>query len=171
MEVRLAGAENVGTYAALARAAQASLRSRGLGQYVPAAHGEHAAAIRIKVESGTLYAVWDGGTVVGFFSLDPSPSPWWPADGEPALYLSGVVVSPRARGRGVGDFIIQWCMAEAGRQGCGCVRLDCHAGNPWLCAYYEARGFTRRGRVEQHPGYFGCLYERGVLPPAGGPDA
>jgi GNAT superfamily N-acetyltransferase len=171
MEIRLARPEDVGTYVALGRAAQALLRSRGLEQYVPAAHDEYAAAIRSKVESGTLYVVWDGGTAVGFFSLDLASSPWWPADGEPALYLAGMVVSPQARGRGVGGFIIQWSLAEAGRRGCRFVRLDCHAGNPWLCGYYESHGFTFRGRVEQHPGYIGCLYQRAVPPQAGGPSA
>jgi GNAT superfamily N-acetyltransferase len=171
MEIRLARPEDVGAYAALGRAAQAMLRSRGWAQYVPAAHDEHAAAIRSKVEAGTLYAVWDGGAAVGFFSLDPAPSPWWPTDGEPALYLAGMVVSPEARGRGVGGFILEWSQAEAGRRGCRFVRLDCHAGNPWLCRYYEAHGFTGRGRVEQHPGYIGCLYQRAVPSQAGGLNA
>ena len=73
--------------------------------------------------------------------------------------------------RGVGGFILQWSLAEAGRRGRRFVRLDCHAGNPWLCGYYESHGFTFRGRVEQHPGYIGCLYQRAVPPQAGGPSA
>jgi hypothetical protein len=28
-----------------------------------------------------------------------------------------------------------------------------------VCNYYEIHGFVLRGRVEQHPGYFGCLYD------------
>jgi GNAT superfamily N-acetyltransferase len=171
MEIRRARSEDVGTYVALGWVAQAMLRSRGLEQYVPAAHDEYAAAIRSKVESGTLYAVWDGGTAVGFFSLDPVPSPWWPADGEPALYLAGMVVSPQTHGRGVGGFILEWSLAEASRRACRFVRLDCHAGNPWLCRYYEAHGFILRGRVEQHPGYVGCLYQRAVPLQAGGSNA
>jgi GNAT superfamily N-acetyltransferase len=159
MEVRLARPEDVATYAALGRAAQALLWFRGLAQYVPAAHDEYAAAIRSKVERSTLYVVGDEAAI-GFFSLEPAPSPWWPTDGELALYLSGMVVSPQARGRGVGGFILQWCLAEARRLGCRFVRLDCHAGNPWLCAYYESHGFLLQGRVEQHPGYMGCLYQR-----------
>ena len=58
------------------------------------------------------------------------------------MYLAGMVVAPSARGRGVGGFIIEWCLFEARRRGCQWVRLDCHAGNPWLCAYYEAQGFV-----------------------------
>lgn len=44
------------------------------------------------------------------------------------------------------------------------MRLDCHAVFPWLGADYEARGVNLQGRVEQHPGYVGCLYERPVTP-------
>jgi GNAT superfamily N-acetyltransferase len=138
------------------------LRSRGLSQYVPAAHDEHAAAIRTRAESGTLYVVRDGDEAIGYFSLDSSPSPWWSADGTPALYLAGMVVAPSARGRGIGGFIIEWSVSEAARLGFKRVRLDCHADNPWLCQYYEAHGFQLRGQVEQHPGYHGCLYEREV---------
>jgi GNAT superfamily N-acetyltransferase len=170
MEVRRAVIEDVGTYADFGRAAQAWLRTRGLEQYVPAAHEEYADAIPARAEAGTLYAVWDGGAAVAFFSLDPAPSPWWPADGEPALYLAGMVVSRRARGRGVGGHIIRWCAVEARRRGCRLVRLDCHAGNPWLCRYYESHGFVLRGRIEQHPGYDGCLYQLTTAAGPGRPD-
>jgi GNAT superfamily N-acetyltransferase len=159
MQVRRAGAEDINTYLDLGRAAQAWLRSRGLGQYVPAAHNEYADAIRVRVAAGTLYAVWNDGAPIGFFSLDETPSPWWPTDGEPALYLAGMVVSQQARGRGIGTYIIGWCSAEAERRGAKVVRLDCHAGNSWLCNYYETHGFVLRSRVDQHPGYEGCLYE------------
>jgi GNAT superfamily N-acetyltransferase len=170
MEVRRAVMEDVDTYADFGRAAQAWLLTRGLEQYVPAAHDEYADAILARVEAGTLYAVWDGGSAVAFFSLDPAPSPWWPADGEPALYLAGMVVSQQARGRGVGGNIIRWCAAEARRRGCRLLRLDCHAGNPRLCQYYEAHGFVLRGRIEQHPGYGGCLYQLETAALAGSPD-
>ena len=162
MEVRAAAPDEIGTYAALGRAAQARLRTRGLGQYVPAAHDEYAAAIRSRVESGTLFAVQDGGGTVGFFSLDPAPSPWWPADRALALYLAGMVVAQHAHHRGVGKHIMSWCAAAASRRGCRFVRLDCHAENSWLRGYYESHGFVLQGQVEQRPGYDGCLYQFAV---------
>jgi GNAT superfamily N-acetyltransferase len=160
VEIRLAEVQDVAAYAAIARAAQAWLQSRGLEQYVPAAHDEYADAVRARAESGKLYAVWDGSEPVAFFSLEAAASPWWPADEEPALYLSGMIVSRHARGRGIGSQIIQWSLTEAARRKCRFVRLDCHADNPWLCMYYQSHGFILRGRVEQHPGYMGCMYER-----------
>src|SRR5262245_21100157 len=159
MEVRSADLDDVVSYMALGRAAQAWLQSRGLNQYVPAAHDEYTASIRSCVESRTLFAVQDCGETVGYFSLDPLPSPWWPADEAPALYLAGMVLARSARSRGVGAFIIEWSLAEAVRRGLKSLRLDCHAENLWLCRYYESHHFERRGQVEQHPGYYGCLYE------------
>jgi GNAT superfamily N-acetyltransferase len=163
MEVQLASASDIPTYTEFARAAQAWLQSRGLAQFVPAGHDGYSAAIRLRVDAGSLHLVRDGAAVLAFFDSDRSPSPWWPDDDDAALYLSGMVVGEAARGRGVGDFILEWCVAETIRLGCPYVRLDCHADNTRLRRYYEARSFECQGRVEQHPGYYGCLYQRRVV--------
>lgn len=144
------------------KAAQAWLKSRGLEQYVPAAHEQNRAAIHAQVAAGTLHAVWSDETPVAFFNLTEAGSVWWPADPSSALYLSGILVSPHAWGQGIGRSLLAWCADEAVRHGCHLLRLDCHAGNPWLCRYYEVQGFTLRGRIEQHSGYEGHLYERDV---------
>jgi GNAT superfamily N-acetyltransferase len=157
--IGLADLKDLPTYTAFGRAAQARLLQRGLRQYVPAAHDASAADIRAQVESGTLHVVRQDDEPVAFFNLQVSPSRWWPLDATPALYLSGMVVGPSARGRGTGGLILEWCAAQVARLRRQCLRLDCHADNPWLCSYYEAHGFKLRGRVEQHPGYVGCLYE------------
>ena len=162
MRIRSASREDLVNYAALGRAAQAWLRSRGLKQYVPAAHDEYIPAIRSRVNLGTLFAVQDADEAIAFFSLDASPSPWWPADGTLALYLAGMVVARSARNRGTGSFVIEWSVKQATQLGFQCVRLDCHADNLWLRQYYQAHGFTLRGQVEQYPCYYGCLYQRDV---------
>lgn len=169
IEIRRATAVELDTYVAFARAAQQSLRQRGLGQYVPAAHAEYAGAIRARIASETLFTAHEGGVPLAFFILDATPSPWWPADGASATYLSGMVVGEHARGRGVGRRIIEWCVEETRRRRRRCVRLDCHADNRWLCRYYERQGFVARGLIEQHPGYHGCLYElaAGEVAPGG----
>jgi len=166
METREAVPDDLESYAALGRAAQAWLQSRGLRQYVPAAHEEYAGAIRSRIESGTLFAVQSGGETLAFFVLEPTPAAWWPPDEVSALYLGGIVVAQSARGLGVGGFIIRWSAEEAARQGCSAVRLDCHAENLWLCSYYESHEFVNVGRVEQNPGYDGCLYQLTVTPGA-----
>ncbi len=162
MKIRTASLEDVATYAALARDAQAWLQSRGLGQYIPAAHDEYADAVQARAKACTLYAVEDGDAPIAFFSLEPNPTQWWPPDQTPALYLVGMVVDRQARGRKVGEQIIEWCKAEAVRRARRFLRLDCHADNRWLCGYYERHGFVLVRRLQQHPGYYGCLYQLAV---------
>lgn len=162
LDVRVARRVDLATYVALARVAQARLMARGLAQYVPAAHPEYDAYVRARIADGTLFAVWVGEQPVAFFVLEATRSRWWPPDFVPALYLAGMVVGATAREQGVGAAIVEWCAAAARRRHKLALRLDCHAGNAWLCAWYEAHGFTLSGRVEQHPGYEGCLYERRV---------
>jgi 8-oxo-dGTP diphosphatase len=157
---RRAGADDLERCLTLARAAQERLAARGLGQYVPAAHAPGRQAVEARLAAGSLFAVVAAGPPGAFFVLDPAPSPWWPPDGVRALHLSGMVVDAAWRGRGTGSSILAWCAAEASRRGFDAVRLDCHAGNPWLGGYYAAHGFVLRGRVAQQPGYEGSLYER-----------
>jgi GNAT superfamily N-acetyltransferase len=133
--------------------------ARVLAQYVPAAHAEYAAGLRERVANATLFAVSGVTGALAWFSLDAAASRWWAADGAAALYLAGIVVSRAARGQGLGHEIVRWSAAEARRRSQTLLRLDCHAGNRWLCRYYESQGFALQGKVEQHPGYLGCLYQ------------
>lgn len=110
------------------------------------------------MHAGTLYSVI-AETPLGFFALERDPSPWWPKGDVGALYLSAIVVAPAARGLGVGGRIVEWCSERAVGARLQALRLDCHASNAWLRAYYEGFGFVQKEIVEQHPGYFGCLYE------------
>jgi GNAT superfamily N-acetyltransferase len=162
MNIRLARLDELATYTSFALSAQKWLQSKGLGQYVPAAHEINAPAICARVMSGKFYAVVDESATVAFFCLDSDHSQWWPVDGVPAMYLSGMVVDQREQGRGVGTFIIRWCTTQAVNRGCQFIRLDCHADNAWLCKYYEENGFVLVGRVEQYPGYYGCLYQLAI---------
>jgi RimJ/RimL family protein N-acetyltransferase len=171
LTIRAAAPDDVSTYTDFARAAQSRLQFRGLAQYVPAAHDEYLTAVQAKAAAGTLYTLVDADEIVAFFNLESNPSPWWPADAAPALYLSGIVVAPQARGRRVGQVVVRWSAADARRRGCRFVRIDCHADNPWLCEYYEKHGFVSAGRLEQHPGYFGRIYQLAVAPPCDAHDA
>lgn len=159
MQVRLARLEDLDTYFAFARVAQAWLHARGLGQYIPAAHDEYAGAMRTRTQAGTLYAVSEVDEVIGFFFLDEAPSQWWQGNETPALYLAGMVLAEQARGRGLGTQVLQWCQAETRRRKRTHLRLDCHADNAWLRRYYESHGFQLQRILEQHPGYIGCLYQ------------
>jgi GNAT superfamily N-acetyltransferase len=170
MEIRRATVDDIPAYVDLGRTAQSWLKSRGLAQYVPAAHEENGADILAQVAAGVLYVVWLAEARVAFFSLNPKPSRWWPADEAPALYLAGMVVSRSARGLGIGAEVVRWSRNEAARQGRQFLRLDCHAGNAWLRQYYERHGFTIQGVIEQQPGYEGCLYQNAATATAAATD-
>lgn len=156
--------DDLPTYVAFAREAQAFLRGRGLAQWIPAAHPLHLPRLAQQVDRGELLRLDLDGVPAAFFALSQDASEWWPADGVRAAYLSGIVVDRARRGAGVGDIVLRHARDWARRHSCVALRLDCHADNDWLCAYYRARGFVDVGRVAQHPGYVGMLFEQRVGP-------
>jgi aryl-alcohol dehydrogenase-like predicted oxidoreductase/GNAT superfamily N-acetyltransferase len=164
LAVRPARLDELPAYLACSRDAQQRLRSKGLGQYLPAAHDEFADEMRQRVTQGTLRSVWSGGQQVGFFNWDFRPPEMWNTvnDQPPAWYIAGMVVAPTARGRRVGPRILRWCLEDARRQQAAVVRLDCHSANAWLRGFYESHGFRARGLVETYPGYRVCLFEQSV---------
>ncbi|MFO0820129.1 MAG: GNAT family N-acetyltransferase [Pirellulales bacterium] len=188
-QVRVARSDDLELYLAHSRAAQQRIRQRGLAQYVPAAHDAYRDAMQQRIDRGTLYVVEDVSPfacvptfppsmsaglgesdsinhatlrAAAFFNLEQTRSEWWQADLVPAAYLAGMVVASQWSGRGVGRWVVAWCLAQAVQWRCFALRLDCHAGNAWLRNYYESLGFELRGYVAMQPGYDGCLYERPV---------
>jgi GNAT superfamily N-acetyltransferase len=188
-QVRVARCDDLELYLTYSRAAQQRIRQRGLAQYVPAAHDAYRDAMRQRIDRRTLLVAegvcqlsqnsrssakasssteWDARDshptleAAAFFNLEKTRSEWWQADQVPAAYLAGMVVAPQWSGRGVGRWVVAWCLAQAVHWRCSALRLDCHAGNAWLRNYYESLGFELRGYVAMQPGYDGCLYERPV---------
>jgi len=167
--VETASRTDIPRYAELAQAAQAFLRSKGLAQWVPAAHPAFLPNLAAKVERLSLCKVSRGKDAIAFFDFSFEPGEWWSGRVGMAGYLSGIVVARASRGLGIGSFILEFAEAKARGRGAQYLRLDCHAGNNWLCEYYRAHGFAEVARVEQHPGYFGALYQKPVNydPPEG----
>jgi Acetyltransferase (GNAT) family len=159
--IEVAVPNDIGTYVAFARAAQSFLESRNLAQWVPAAHSTFLPAIHTMIATETLRKVVVDGEPVAFFDLSCS-SMWW-RDAASAAYVSGIVVSRSNRGQAFGPFILGWCCSTATAMGARFLRLDCHAGNRWLCGYYRDRGFLEVDRIEQQPGYIGVLFERQLI--------
>ena len=69
---------------------------------------------------------------------------WWPRTdaerAEPALYLSGSVTDPAAKGLRPGSLMAWWSVDLAARQGVPWVRR--HAQVPQVAAYDQAQGFN-----------------------------
>jgi len=134
--VQIASASDIAVYVELAEAAQAFLRSKGLSQWVPAAHPAFLPDLVAKVERGSLSKVCDGRDAIAFFDFSFEPRSW--------------------------DWLChpQVSSANAREAGAEFLRLDCHAENDWLCEYYRSQGFTEVASLEQHPGYYGVLWQK-----------
>ncbi len=158
--VETASQTDIPTYVELAQAAQAFVRSKGLAQWVPAAHSAFLSNLAAKVERRSLCKVSQGKYAIAFFDFSFEPSEWWSGRAGMAGYISGIIVARASRGLGVGSFILECADAKVRDGAANYLRLDCHAGNDWLCAYYRSKGFAEVARVEQHPGYFGALYQK-----------
>lgn len=158
--VETATQTDIPKYVELAQDAQAFIRSKGLAQWVPAAHMPFLPKLTAKVERLSLHKVSDGNDAIAFFDFSFDPSEWWSRRAGSAGYISGIVVARASRGLGVGASILGYAEAKVRDEGAQYLRLDCHAENSWLCEYYRLRGFNEVARVEQHPGYFGALYQK-----------
>ena len=161
-KVEVANREDIARYVEMAQAAQAFIRSKGLAQWVPAAHPAFLPNIAAKVERRSLHKCSHRNGTIAFFDFSFDPSPWWSGRAGLAGYISGIVVARPSTGRGVGTLILQWAEETARDGGAQYLRLDCHAENRWLCDYYRSKGFTELVRVEQYPGYIGALYQKVV---------
>jgi len=78
----------------------------------------------------TICAIDRSGTILGFFSIDPSTA-----------YLDQLAVAPRAKGRGVARFLL----SEAGKVAPQGIILDVNEDNARALAFYERQGFVRIG--------------------------
>lgn len=156
--------EDLDLYVRLAQEAQAFLRGRGLAQWVPPAHAPYRNVLVAGIAAGEVYKVGCGGEMVAFFRCGAVGSEWWGPYPAAASYVSGIVVARDKKGCGVGRFVLDWCAARAQALAHDRLRLDCHAGNSWLCSYYAALGFHEVARVETHPGYICVLREKIFAP-------
>src|SRR3954470_10016248 len=106
--VQSARASDIARYVELAQVAQAFIRSKGLSQWVPAAHPAFQPHLVAKVQRGSLYKVCDGADAIAFFDFSFEPSEWWSGRPGHAGYISGLVVPRASRGRGIGSFILRY---------------------------------------------------------------
>jgi GNAT superfamily N-acetyltransferase len=158
--------EDLDLYVRLAQEAQAFLRGRGLAQWVPPAHAPYRRVLVAGVAAGDVFKVNCGAETVAFFRWSAEGPEWWEPYPAAASYVSGIVVARDKKGSGVGRLVLDWCAARAQALNHDRLRLDCHAGNDWLCSYYAALGFQEVARVETHPGYVCVLREKVFAPPA-----
>jgi GNAT superfamily N-acetyltransferase len=132
--VEIAGHTDIPRYVELAQAAQAFVRSKGLAQWVHAAHPAFLPNITAKAERCSLRKVSQGKGAIAFFDFSFEPGEWWSGRAAIAGYISGMVVARANRGLGVGSFILEWAEARVRDREARYLRLDCHAGKTGLAS-------------------------------------
>jgi ribosomal protein S18 acetylase RimI-like enzyme len=75
----------------------------------------------------------------------------WEPERATVATLFGMYVSPRARGRGVGEALVAAVLEEARRRGKSEVVLEVTSGNAAARALYERCGFVATGARHPHP--------------------
>jgi GNAT superfamily N-acetyltransferase len=159
-----AQASDVDTLQGLIYEAAVWLKSRGIQQW-PARSPlprHFLDEIERRLARGESYLACLGDRVVGTISLQREDTEMWGPDDGAALYVHGLVVSRAVSGTQIGLRLLRWAEDMAAAAGRRFLRLDCWAGNPALCAYYERAGFVRRGQVDEGEGWFEALYEKAI---------
>jgi ribosomal protein S18 acetylase RimI-like enzyme len=118
--------------------------------------------VRNNVSQREAHVVELDGTLVGTFVLDLDDERHWGPQEPIAGYVHGLCVRQGFNGRGLGNFMLDWCANKVSGINRRFVRLDCAVHNAKLCAYYESLGFIRVGLYpEPEPdGYVWSLYEK-----------
>lgn len=84
--------------------------------------------------------------------IDPDSPDWYA--------LSGVMVHPRFRGRGIGRLLVQRCIARAIERRAVGILLELNTPNPSAEALYESLGFEVWNVLEAAYQYEGRIYDK-----------
>jgi ribosomal protein S18 acetylase RimI-like enzyme len=102
---------------------------------------------RENVGRGWLVSARIGADAVGSAGLGTQAEPGQPD----RAVLWGMYVTPRVRGRGVGERLVRAVLDEASRRGVSEVFLEVTSGNDRALELYERCGFERTGLTRPHP--------------------
>jgi len=123
-------------------------------------HGDSARRVVRAIERGEMHVVSHAGQNIGTACIQWDDEPYWGAQLPVAGYLHGLAIKNGFHGVGIGSWVMDWVQRHVSAQGRGWLRLDCAAGNPGLCRYYEQRGFVRVGQQVFASGHVAALYQR-----------
>ncbi|WP_168582288.1 GNAT family N-acetyltransferase [Gephyromycinifex aptenodytis] len=100
-----------------------------------------AAFARITADANQIQVVADlGGQVVGTLQLSFIPS--LTRRGTTRAQIEGVRTLSTMRGRGIGEVLLEWALAEAHRRGAGIVQLTSDSTRLNAHRFYERFGFV-----------------------------
>lgn len=122
------------------------------------------------VERGEQYVCVDGGRIIGAFVLNGDPAGDYGAgewrrelsEGE-YLVIHTLAVDPSLMGRGIGRYMVDFCVSTAKNAGYKAVRLDVVPENFPAAELYKRKGFLFAGKKDLKRGIEGIpefeLYE------------
>lgn len=105
--------------------------------FVAFATDEHRLNYHFHTEKRQMYAYFDEGRIVGYYSLLPCQ------DG--TCHLNNLCTLPEYRHRGIGEKLLEHAFAAASEAGCSLMRIGIVEENTILRAWYEAHGFVHVG--------------------------
>lgn len=157
------------------RAVYADARARKVAHRVPEWPEFTEQSILDEMQSGRLFRVLDGDTLVGVFSVAyEDPAIWGERERGAHIYLHRIARGSAYPGRGLVDVVLAWALDHCkalGREG---LRIDTWGHNDALIAFYESHGFVLLGKrtmgadprlAPYYDGLHLALLER-PLPPA-----
>lgn len=99
----------------------------------------------ISERQGAFWVAEEAGKVLGFVTYGPFRT----GPGYAATVEHTVILSPQARGRGLGRSLMEKAMKQAASQGLHVMVGGVSAANPEGLAFHEALGFAQTGRLPQ----------------------
>ncbi|TYB71489.1 GNAT family N-acetyltransferase [Bizionia saleffrena] len=109
-------------------------------------NGFDRAQIEAEIKNERHFVIKEDDTVVCTFLIAfDNPIIWKDANKDPALYLHRIATHPDYRGRGYVTAIVDWSKTLAVKLNKSFIRLDTHAKNDKINAYYSSCGFTNKG--------------------------
>jgi ribosomal protein S18 acetylase RimI-like enzyme len=137
------------THAVIAILSEAArwLGSRGLPSWNP---DTLPVVMSAAVSRGEVYLARIDDRPVGTISVQWSDPTMWGEQPDDAGYIHKLAIVRAAAGQHIGAEMLTWgegLIAEHGRR---FARLDCHAENPTINAFYEAAGYQLRGGIMFH---------------------
>ncbi len=118
--------------------------------------------VRRFTEGGGLRIAERDAEPVGALVIGSAPA-YVPRVDVPELYIQLLLSSRRHAGEQIGARLIQRAIAEALKDDCLLVRVDCWAGAPALVGWYESQGFSRSESFQLN-GWPGQIFAMPVPP-------
>ncbi len=116
-------------------------------------------SVRDMTNEGSQYIVEEDGHMIGAFVFNDDPQGdysvgSWKRDlpSGSFMVIHGLAVDPSFHGKGIGTFILDFCIEKAREDGYKAIRLDIVPGNIPAARLYEKKGFVCAGTADLRRG-------------------